>query len=196
MEKHTRKKITVDDIVVIGFMAALVFVSTKFYIPISTGIDNTRIHFGNIFCLLAGLLFGGLRGGTAAGIGSMLFDLTDAMYVNTAPFTLIFKFTMGFLCGFISYRANRLGKRAGYNFLGAVLGQSVYMILYLSKGFFEAVWFQQIEAQTAWISVGIKAATSSINAVFAIVISVPFALALKKDLNQLEIYKRVMRKKL
>ena len=123
MRETTRKKFTIYDLVAIGFMAALVFVSSKLSIPIATGIDNTRIHFGNIFCLLSGLLFGGLRGGLAAGIGSMIFDFTDPIYIASSPFTLVFKFTMGFLCGWIAYARQREGRRVGYNFLGAVVGQ-------------------------------------------------------------------------
>ena len=50
MAANSEKRFTIYDVVVIGFMAALVFVSSKLSIPIPTGIDNTRIHFGNIFC--------------------------------------------------------------------------------------------------------------------------------------------------
>ena len=56
---------------VIGLLAALVFVSSliSFDIPLAGG-DSTRIHLGNTFCLLAGLISGPVGGGLAAGIGS------------------------------------------------------------------------------------------------------------------------------
>jgi len=52
------------DIVVIGLMAAVCFVTTYFLrIEIPTPAGPTNIKIGNVFCLLAGLLFGGWRGG-------------------------------------------------------------------------------------------------------------------------------------
>ena len=52
----TKQKITAYDIAAIGLMAAVVFVATNFKIYIPTAIGKTMIHFGNIFCLLSGLL--------------------------------------------------------------------------------------------------------------------------------------------
>ena len=57
--------------------AALVFVSSMLSVPIPVAIgDVTRIHLGNIFCLLSGFVLGPLAGGLAAGLGSALYDLT------------------------------------------------------------------------------------------------------------------------
>lgn len=190
--KENKKLFTVYDLVTIGFMAALVFVASKLSIPISTGIDNTRIHFGNIFCLLAGLLFGPVRGGLAAGFGSMLFDLTDPLYVATAPLTFIFKFLMGYTAGKISYLKRFQGKHIGINFLAAAVGQIVYLILYLGKGFIEARYFLQVAMEPALISVATKAVVSGINAVFAVVIAVPLMMALKKALGYTAFYRRLM----
>ena len=54
------------DMVVVGVMAAIIFVLTYFVqIPIPTPAGQTMIKSANIFILLAGLLFGGLRGGLA-----------------------------------------------------------------------------------------------------------------------------------
>ena len=65
-----KRKITVRETTSIGIMAAAVYVSSAFLqIPISTAIDNTRLHMGNVMCLLAGLLLGSWQGGLAAGIG-------------------------------------------------------------------------------------------------------------------------------
>lgn len=81
----TKQKITAYDIAAIGLMAAVVFVATNFKIYIPTAIGKTMIHFGNIFCLLSGLLLGGVRGGLAAGIGSAFFDVMDPLFVSSAP---------------------------------------------------------------------------------------------------------------
>ena len=131
----------------------------------------------------------------AAGIGSMIFDFTDPIYIASSPFTLVFKFTMGFLCGWIAYARQREGRRVGYNFLGAVVGQGAYMVLYLSKSFLEDIFFKQVETQTALVDVGTKALTSGANAVIAVLISVPLALALRKALSYTTIYQKIMHAK-
>lgn len=53
------KKVSIKEIALIGIMAAAVYVSSAFLqIPIPTAIDNTRLHMGNVMCLLSGLLLG------------------------------------------------------------------------------------------------------------------------------------------
>lgn len=71
----TLKKITVRQIVIIGLMAALCLVSNYFSFPIPIGIDKSRIHLGNVFCILSAFMLGPVGGGLAAGIGafSMIF---------------------------------------------------------------------------------------------------------------------------
>ena len=66
----TLKKITVRQIVIIGLMAALCLVSNYFSIPIPIGIDKSRIHLGNVFCILSAFMLGPVGGGLAAGIGA------------------------------------------------------------------------------------------------------------------------------
>ncbi len=75
------KRFTIRDIAEIGVLAALVFVATAFIKigPIPTPAGPTMIKSGNIICLLGALLFGKTKGGLAAGIGSMLYDLTDPL---------------------------------------------------------------------------------------------------------------------
>ncbi len=103
------KKITIYDIVLIGLMAALCFVGTYLHIDIPTPLGKAMIHFGNIFCLLSGMLLGGVRGGLAAGIGSMLYDVLDPAYISECWITFINKFMMAFLCGIIvSYGVKRI----------------------------------------------------------------------------------------
>lgn len=70
-------RFTLYRIVIIGLMAAMVFVCTMFLgIRIPTPTGTTQLKTANAICLLTGLLFGGWTGGLAAGIGSALFDLT------------------------------------------------------------------------------------------------------------------------
>ena len=51
----------------VGVMAAFCFLSNYLSIPIG---DVSRIHFGNVFCVLSGLLLGPVAGGLCGGIGA------------------------------------------------------------------------------------------------------------------------------
>ena len=62
---NTKKAFTTRFIVQTGVMAAVVCVVTFFRFPIL----GSKVHFANAMCLLAGLLFGPLSGGLAAGLG-------------------------------------------------------------------------------------------------------------------------------
>ena len=62
------KKLKIRQVAFVGIMAALVYVTSAFLqINIPTAIGSTRLHMGNVMCLLSGLLLGPLSGGLAAG---------------------------------------------------------------------------------------------------------------------------------
>lgn len=99
-------RFTLYRIVIIGLMAAMVFVCTMFLgIRIPTPTGTTQLKTANAICLLTGLLFGGWTGGLAAGIGSALFDLTYPEWAAGAWLTFIFFFAMGAICGGIAHAA-------------------------------------------------------------------------------------------
>ena len=68
--------------------------------------------------------------------------------------------------------------------MAAVCGSLTYVVLYLSKALITDLFFLRTEWQTAMIDCGTRAVTSLINALLAVVISVPLyrslAAALKK----------------
>ena len=181
MERTASKKIM--KIVTIGLMAALVYVGNYLSFPIPNGLLVTRIHLGNSMCLLAGLLFCGSTGGIASGIGAALYDLFTPAYVLSAPYTFISKFAMGFVAGKLN-RRNKEGKISiATTVTAAILGQIAYIILYLLKSFF-TVLILGGTVEAAWIATGNNAITSSVNAVIAIVISVPLYIALRTALTK------------
>lgn len=180
-------------IVTIGLMAALVFVTSKFLtIPIATIAGTpTRIHFGNVMCILSGLLFGGMSGGISAGIGSAFMDLLDPVYITSTPTTLINKFVMGFLAGKLSHHGKVKGDSQTWNIIAAIVGQFTYIVLYLLKTFIEMKLLGN-DINTIWIAVGEKAISSSINGIIAVVVAVPLALALRQGLKQTSIFKELI----
>lgn len=104
MMESKKKAFSLYDIVMIGLMAAVVFVVTMFLsIRIPTPTGTTMIKLANAFVLLCGLLLGPVRGGLAAGIGSMIFDLMTPEYAPEAWITFLRFFLMAWLCGVIAY---------------------------------------------------------------------------------------------
>lgn len=179
MERSSNKKILKT--VTVGLMAALVFVGNYLSFPIPNGFLVTRIHLGNSMCLLAGLLFCGSTGGLASGVGAAVYDLLSPAYFLSAPYTFISKFAMGFVAGKLN-RRNKGGKiPLSTTILAAVAGQLTYIILYLIKSFFTVLIIGGT-VEAAWMAVGTNAITSSINAVLAVVISVPLYIALRTAL--------------
>ncbi len=170
-------------LVSVGLMAALVFVGNylQFKIPVAIG-DVTRVHLGNSMCLLAGLLFGPAVGGLASGIGAALYDLFDPIYIISSPYTFCSKFAMGFIAGWLNKKLLQNGKAKTVNVvIAGVVGQIVYIVLYLFKSYV-ALRLVGSTHSVALAAVVPKIATSSVNAVAAVLISVPLFFALKKAL--------------
>lgn len=172
------KKITVREIALIGIMAAAVYVASAFLqIPIPTAIGSTRLHMGNVMCLLSGMLLGATPGGLAAGAGSMLFDLTNPAYITSAPFTFAFKFLMAWLCGKIISK-RKAGRKIRFTG-GAAAGAFLYVLLYISKTFIENRFILGLPLEAVMLTAAQKSAVSSANAFIAVIVAVPLGLALR-----------------
>ena len=124
------KKFTVKDMTTIALMAALVFVATNIKIDIPTPLGKTMVHMGNIICVLAGLLFGAVPGGLAAGIGSAIFDLTDPIFAPEFWITFTMKFCMGYIAGKIAHYGSMTQKKM---ILGTITGIFGYRLTYVAK---------------------------------------------------------------
>ena len=185
-----RKKMNnVMFVAMVGVMGALVFASNYLYVPLPAIAGTTpRIHMGNIMCLLSGLILGPIPGGIAAGVGSLFFDLTNPLYVSSAPFTLVFKFLMAFVCGSIAWSRGMEAKSFKRNIFAGILGQLTYIILYLGKDLATNLFFNRVEVQTAMFSLAQKAVTSTINGIIAVVFAVPLSFALRKGLEQANLH--------
>ena len=179
---HSKNSRKIFNTVIVGLMAAMVFVATylHFDVPISAT-DKTMVHLGNSMCVLAGLLFGPVRGGLAAGLGSMLYDMFDPIFLPGSWWTFIAKFAMGFVAGAV-HRLMRTGGVA--NVVGAVCGAFSYLVLHLGKNFVTEYFIKGFELQTVLITLGTKAITSSVNAVIAVVVSVILASLLRPALER------------
>lgn len=180
MERHTK----IYKIAAIGVFAALTFAGNKMYVPIPVAIgDVSRIHFGNIFCLLSGFVLGPVGGGLAAGIGGALFDLTDPAFIASSPFTFVFKFVLAAVCGWAANLHGAKAENHAQNILASAAGSLTYMILYLGKAFAQGILLGS-EMGAVLTALATKAVTSGINAVIAVVVSVPLCAVVRTALKK------------
>lgn len=154
-------------------MSALVLIFSGFRIKIPLPVDHAAIQFGNIMCVLSGLLLGPL-GGLASAIGSCLYDLFDPTYAPEAWITFLTKFFIGFLAGLISHWRGRAAQVRGWNLAGAVAGSFAYVVLYLGKSLVMGKYVFSLAAGSPMMLYLLpKAATSCVNALIAILVAVP-----------------------
>ena len=175
----SEKNYTTKKIAIVALMIGLVYVGSliSFYIPVGIG-TPTRLHLGNGFCLLAGLILGPIWGGFAAGVGSVFLDLTNPAYIAGAPITFIFKFLMGAVCGAIAMDKSGHGLNKRKNLIGGFLGQLTYIVLYIGKTFLSLNLLFGVPKEGAWATLATKLGSSVINAVFAVLISMALMLVI------------------
>ncbi len=177
-------------IVIVGLMTALVFVGNYMSIQIGT---ESRVHLGNSMCLLSGLMFGPIIGGLASGLGGAIYDLTNPLYISSAPVTFLTKFAMGFVAGMLvkALCGRKKEKILGNNnfpgiTIGAICGQITYIILYLGKSLIAKMLVGE-PLKAAALSISTKAVSSCINGVLAVIISVPLSMALALALSHTQV---------
>lgn len=181
MQAKKETTFTVKRLAVTGLMAALVFVGSWIQLPMP---GETRLHLGNVMCLLSGFILGPVFGGLSAGIGSAFFDLTNLLYIDSLPFTLVFKFLMAFVVGLVSWGKNSQGRNWKRNVTAGILGVLCYVILYVGKNFIGDLFFLHMEMVPALLKAGQKGLASLINAIIAVIVSVPLATGIQIGLDK------------
>ncbi len=117
-------------IIYAAIFIALCFGGTFISIPLGT----SKIHLGNLFCVLAGLLCGPLIGGLAGSLGMGFCDLALGYGWNTYLRTFIVKFLFGFIVGLL-FRICLKKKWNGTVLLGIVTGLSFLLFGWILYGY-------------------------------------------------------------
>ena len=172
-------RFSVRQLAAVGLLSALVFVFSWVQIPIG---DVARIHLGNVFCALSGLLFGPLVGGLASGFGSMLFDFTNPAYIAESWIPFLTKFFIGFLAGLIACRGKTHTLRR--DLVGAGVGSAAYVVLYLFKSFVVMYLVEGQALQAVQVQLVTKGVTSVINGVLAVAASAVLVQAIRPSLER------------
>lgn len=108
---NNKSQQTLFKMVFTALFAALCYVALFFMIPIPSPVGKPFLHLGNMFVILAALLFSGPVGGIAGSLGMGLFDLTQG-YAAHAPATFILKLGIGLITGFIASKASKTGAKS------------------------------------------------------------------------------------
>ncbi len=177
-------------LVLTGVFAALsyvvfTFLQIKITLP---GGDATSIHLGNAVCVLGALLLGGLYGGLGGAIGMTIGDLFDPVYIVYAPKTFILKLCIGLITGFIAHRLghitteNNHSKIFRWTVVAAAGGLLFNVIFDPLVGYFYKLLI--LGKPAAELTLAWNVASTSINAVTSLVVSVAVYMALRPALKK------------
>ena len=184
-----KNEIQLTRIVFGAMMAALVFVVTLFRFPLL----GSKVHFANAVCLLCGLLLGPVWGGTAAGLGSALYDLSfyNEGIVNLL-ITFVSKFAMAWICGLSAGKRNNEKTQTLIRVVAAcVAGALTYVALYMLKTWIFKMYVEPVPADTIPTVMVAKLIPSLINAAFAVVTAPIFLHAVRPPLKAAGILKQL-----
>ncbi len=184
----TEKEAVLPDIKVLtqaALCAALCYVGATFIkidIPVGTG--KTMFHFGNVFCVLAALLLGGVWGGLAGAVGMTISDLTTA-YVTSAPKTFVLKLCIGLIVGLVAHRAFKISRDhdAKYvtaaTFASSIAGMAFNIVADPVAGYFYKTYLLGVPQDLAAALAKIGAVTTAVNAAVAVVAASALYLAIR-----------------
>lgn len=181
--KNQKSAISLRDVVAVGLMAAVVFVVTLFLsIRIPTPTGTTMIKLANAFVLLCGLLLGPVRGGLAAGLGSMLFDLMTPEYAPEAWITFLRFFLMAYVCGLIAHSAGAAAKKPVRNLVACLVAAIFSSVFYMLKGIVTLMIGGSALAPAFMANLP-KLLTSPPNVVIAVVVAMALLPALQRAMQ-------------
>lgn len=183
-----RSSNTIYRIAAIGVLSAMVFAANFLSIPIG---DITRIHFGNVFCVLSGLLLGPISGGLCAGLGGFFYDLFNPLYAAEAPITFAMKFVLGALVGVIAHSGKSYGNNRIKNIIGAVVGSLGYVVVYLFKNFINEFYFLRNPIETVTTKLIIKGTSSVVNGMTAVIVALILLPVFSRAMKTSGIYQKL-----
>lgn len=159
VKETAMKKNKVLTLSFMSMMTALVFVANYIRIPFF----SSYLHVANAVCIMAGFLFGGIKGGIVAGLGSALFDLSYPAFAAEAPITFINKGLMVLVAGLIVKKQ----KSPLRLYIASFLGAFCYVALYMLKSYIQKRFIAPIPLETLAPVLLQKLGASLINALFA-----------------------------
>lgn len=175
-----------------ALFAALCYVGFAYFqIKIPVGDDATSFHLGNVFCVLAALILGGLWGGLAGAVGMTIGDLLDPVYITSAPKTFLLKLCIGLIAGLVAHKVFHISKDAQRKVplpvatvISCAAGMAFNIVADPVVGYFYKTYVLGVPQDASKILAKIGALTTSVNAVIAVIAATVFYLALRPALKK------------
>ncbi|MBQ6679661.1 MAG: ECF transporter S component [Lachnospiraceae bacterium] len=176
-----------------AMLAALCYIGFAFFkidIPIPGTAEKTAFHLGNVFCVLAALLIGGLWGGMAGAVGMTIGDFLTG-YVTSAPKTFLLKLGIGLITGFVAYKLLKLDHETDKKKIlwKTVVSTSAGMLFNVVAdplvGYLYKRFLYGLQQDLAKALAKISAVTTLVNAVIAVIAATIFYLALRPAIRRL-----------
>lgn len=181
-----------------ALLAALCYVGAGYLkIDIPVGTEKTMFHLGNVFCVLAALLLGGMWGGLAGAVGMTLSDLMTG-YVTSAPKTFFLKLCIGLIVGFAAHKLFKITKE-GFPakklplavVVSCISGMAFNIVADPVVGYFYKTYLLGVPQDLAKTLAKINSITTLVNAIIAVVVASIVYLALRPALIKAGLYKQV-----
>ena len=177
----------IQKITITAIMAALCYVVFTFLqIKIPTPAGYTSFHLGNVFCVITALMLDGVSGGLAGAIGMGIGDLLDPVYVVTAPKTIVLKFLIGYITGFVGHKVFKIEEKENANteiIISACAGMFFNVFAEpLFSYFYYNVIMSNSQKAASYLTLA-KWATTSINAILTIIVSSALYIAIRKRIK-------------
>ena len=186
-------------LVLAALFAALCYIGFAYFkIDIPVGAEKTAFHLGNVFCVLAALLLGGLWGGMSGAVGMTIADLTSG-YVTSAPKTFVLKLCIGLIVGLVAHKIFHLSRADQKRkipmpvatAISCIAGMAFNMVADPVVGYFYKMYVLGVPQQAADVWAKMGAVTTAVNAVIAVVAATVFYLALRPALNRAKLFEKI-----
>ena len=168
-----------------ALLAALCYVGAGYLkIDIPIGTEKTMFHLGNVFCVLAALLLGGMWGGLAGAVGMTLSDLMTG-YVTSAPKTFILKLCIGLIVGFVAHKLFKISKEHSAKYItvativSSICGMAFNIVADPVVGYFYKTYLLGVPQDLAKALAKIGAITTTVNAIIAVIVASILYIALR-----------------
>ncbi|MBO5279543.1 MAG: ECF transporter S component [Lachnospiraceae bacterium] len=191
MSTSENKKFNTKKLAQAALCAALCYIGFSFFkIDIPVGTEKTAFHLGNVFCVLAALLTGGLYGGLAGAVGMTIADLTSG-YVTSAPKTFFLKLCIGLIVGLVAHKIFKLNEEehsaryvAGVTVLSAAAGMVFNIFADPIVGYFYKTYLLGVPQDLSKALAKIGALTTSVNALIAVIVASVLYLAIRPAMKK------------
>ena len=175
-----------------ALLAALCYIGFAFFkidIPVPGTVEKTAFHLGNVFCVLAALMIGGLWGGMAGAVGMTIGDLLTG-YITSAPKTFFLKLCIGLITGLFAHRIFKIDKEEKGSALtwkvvvSCIAGMGFNVVADPIVGYFYKTYLFGLPQDFAKALAKLSAVTTLFNAVVAVVVASILYLAIRPALRR------------